>query len=470
MTENKGVEEVTDNPHSKEAAIEVYDIIDGLKNGVIILEKEFRRNQETLQSKQEELEAQAEELEIQNEELRENYNALQKSEEINSRLASIVESSDDAIISKTLGGVIISWNAGAERMFGYTAGEVIGKNVSILNPPGHYDEIPGILNRIRNGERVEHFETVRMRKDRKLIDISITVSPIKDKSGAIVGASSIKRDITEQKQMEKELQDKQEELEIQTEELELQNEEIRTNNLELHDTKMQSELYLDLMGHDISNMHQIAISQLELAAEIMDETGRLEKDNKELIDTSLKTLQRSARLIEDVRNIQNVKAGDYQLETIDLRKMLKDVVRANSGISNRKVTINYTPVDCCFVKATPLLKDVLDNLVDNAIKHNKGSPVITIKVHQINDNGHQLYRVAVEDNGVGVPDPLKGEIFNRLKRGKTIARGTGLGLFIVKTLVESYKGKVSVEDRVPGDHTKGSRFIIYLPVAEENGE
>jgi len=115
-------------------------------------------------------------------------------------LSALIESADDAIISKTLQGIITSWNAGAERVFGYTADEVIGKSITILIPAGHEDEEPAILARLRAGERIEHYETVRVRKDGRLIDISLTVSPIKGPNGHIIGASKIARDITEQRQ------------------------------------------------------------------------------------------------------------------------------------------------------------------------------------------------------------------------------------------------------------------------------
>ncbi|MDQ3918174.1 MAG: PAS domain S-box protein, partial [Acidobacteriota bacterium] len=121
------------------------------------------------------------------------------------RLAAIIESADDAIISKTLEGVITTWNKGAQRIFGYTADEVIGKPVTILFPPDHLDEEPGILARIRAGERIEHYETVRLRKDGTLIDISLTVSPILADDGRIIGASKIARDITEQRRAQHEL-------------------------------------------------------------------------------------------------------------------------------------------------------------------------------------------------------------------------------------------------------------------------
>src|SRR5208282_1707675 len=125
-----------------------------------------------------------------------------RADEYANRLASIVEFSDDAIISKDLKGVINSWNAGAQRLFGYTAEEAIGKPITVLIPPERRDEEPGILDRIRRGERIDHYETVRMRKDGSLVDISLTVSPLKNADGKIIGASKIARDISERKREE----------------------------------------------------------------------------------------------------------------------------------------------------------------------------------------------------------------------------------------------------------------------------
>jgi PAS domain S-box-containing protein len=422
--------------------------------------------EKALQVRQEELEVQAEELEVQNQELRENNDALQRSEAINSFFTAIIESSDDAIISKSLDGSIMSWNASAERMFGYTADEVIGKNVSLLVPPGHDDEIPGILGRIKNGLCVEHLETVRMSKEGKLIDVSITISPIKNKSGMIIGASSIKRDITERKRSEEALQQKQEELEVQAEELEVQNEEIITNNNEIQDAKMQAELFLDLMGHDISNMHQIAMGQLELAQVIMGENGRLEQDNKELIDTSVSVLKRSAQLVENVRKLQKIRAGDFKLESIDVCRLIADVVEENS-LGYGKINVISHPGNTYFVRANPLLKDVFTNIIGNAIKHSKGKASISVDVNKIDKNGHTLCLISIEDDGPGIPDELKEKIFHRFNRGQTDVKGTGLGLYLVRTMIHNFGGQVKVENRIPGDYKLGSRFLVYLPVAED---
>ena len=125
-----------------------------------------------------------------------------RSEEMLSHLAAVIEYSDDAIITKTLNGIISSWNPGAQRLFGYTAAEAIGKPVTMLIPDNHLDEEPGILDRLRRGERIDHYETIRRRKDGELINVSLTVSPIKDGTGRIIGASKIARDITRQKRAE----------------------------------------------------------------------------------------------------------------------------------------------------------------------------------------------------------------------------------------------------------------------------
>jgi PAS domain S-box-containing protein len=544
-----------------------------------------------------------------------------QAEEAHSQLAAIVESSSDAIISKTLDGIITSWNKGAEEVYGYKQEEVIGKPISTLAPPGHPDEVPRILERIKHGEVIVYYDTQRVRKDGRQIDVSLTVSPIKDINGHIIGASTIARDITERKQFEmareqllgdlktktceleqlnEELSVKTEELAVQSEELECANEELRTHNEELqnmtrslHETsdyldklinyasapiivwdpkfnitrfnhaferlsgymakeiigedlsilfppdsrkeslekikrtlegeqwesveipilhksggisivlwnstniygednsllatiaqgqditsrkqaekelvesESQAELYLDLMGHDISNMHQIITGQLEIAEDILREEGRLEGDDKELIDTSIKTLDRAAKLIDNVRKLRRLRSGDYHIEPIDLSALLEEVLKDYSNIPEREITIKYTPDGARLVRANALLKDVFTNILDNAIKHTSGQLILAVNISHVSHDGKSYYRVALDDNGKGIPDDKKEEVFDRFKRGDTEARGTGLGLYIVKTLIEGFGGHVEVLNRVLEDYTKGTRFLIYLPVMEE---
>ncbi len=429
-------------------------IIKELQDQINSLVVEIHSKDEELQLQKEELQAQNEELEVQKEEL-EAHNRdltvhnielaklaviLRESEERCQRLVSVVESSEDAIIAKTLDGVITDWNAAAERMFGYSAGEAIGKNVSMLVPPGYPNEIPSILDKIKNGVHVEHYETVRKRKDGKIIDVSVTVSPIKNNTGRIIGVSSIKRDITDNKRFEEELKE----------------------------AKQQAELYLDLMGHDISNMHQIAMGQLELASELINEEGGLKVEEKELLEMPLEILNRSARLIDNVRNLQRMRRGEFKEEIIDLNDLLSDIVKEYEFLGpSHSITFIGNGSRC--VMANKLLHDVFSNLVGNAIKHSNGNNIdVNIKLENAVENGVNYFRVSVEDNGPGIPDELKDTIFNRLQRGQTKARGLGLGLYLVKTLVDSYHGKVWVENRVIADHTKGSRFVVLLPAMEDS--
>ncbi len=293
--------------------------------------------------------------------------------------------------------------------------------------------------------------------------------------------------LIKQKESEQSLQEKMEEIEVQSEEIEVQNEELRTNldelteltrslreseererarSEDLKEAKSQAELYLDIMGHDLSNMHQIALSQLELAQEIMEDEGKLVGEDIEMIATPIETLQRSARLIENVGKLQKLRAGEYRVESIDAGRMLAEVVEEHAA-RGTGATINCTLARGCLVKANPLLKEAFTNLVGNAIKHSQGTPTINIAMSRVAENGSSFCLIAVEDNGPGIPDEKKGEIFHRFKRGQTQAKGTGLGLYIARTLVENFKGRILVEDRVPGDYTKGSKFIVYLPVAED---
>lgn len=223
--------------------------------------------------------------------------------------------------------------------------------------------------------------------------------------------------------------------------------------------KAQAELYLDLMGHDINNMHQIALGYLEMALEKYPDDDILLKPTE--------VLRRSARLIRNVRKLQNLNEGKYQTREIDLCRLLADLQSDMGSKTNKRVTLNLNGCEQCLVRANELLGDVFENLASNAIKHTGDSEEIVIGLNVRENNQVRYYRVTVDDDGPGIHDKFKGVVFNRALKGTAMAKGIGLGLYLVKTVVESYDGKVWVVDRVPGDHTKGARFIVMLPAAEK---
>jgi PAS domain S-box-containing protein len=227
---------------------------------------------------------------------------------------------------------------------------------------------------------------------------------------------------------------------------------------ELKAAKAQAELYLDLMGHDINNMHQIALGYLELALS-MPADARPD----EMLEKPIEVLQRSAQLIKNVRKLQKLKEGVFQGQEIDVCNVLIDVQREMGAVPHKAIVLNMNGCECCHVRANELLHDVFANLVSNAIKHTGERADIVVDLDVMKDNGGQSCRVSVEDNGPGIPDDFKSKVFNRMLKGTDKAKGIGLGLYLVKSLVESYGGRVWVEDRVPGDHTKGARFVVMLP-------
>lgn len=231
---------------------------------------------------------------------------------------------------------------------------------------------------------------------------------------------------------------------------------------ELKAAKQQAELYLDLMGHDINNLHQIALGYLELARDMP--AG---EEQTIFMDKPVEVLQRSAQLIQNVRKLQKLHDGLFKTELIDVFKVLSDVQQEFGAVPHKPVTLNFNGCERCCVRTNELLHDVFANLVSNAIKHTGDRAEIVIDLDVVNCNGGRYYRVLVEDNGPGIPDDFKAKIFDRMLKGTNNAKGMGLGLYLVKSLVDSYGGQVWVEDRVFGDHTKGAKFVVMLPAIEK---
>ncbi|WP_424356724.1 PocR ligand-binding domain-containing protein [Methanocella sp. MCL-LM] len=229
---------------------------------------------------------------------------------------------------------------------------------------------------------------------------------------------------------------------------------------EIQKARMQAELYLDLMGHDITNINMIVLGYLELARNTTQEN----REHVESLDKSSEVLQRSTRLIQNVRTLQKLQDIVVPTEPVDVCQVLQEIRQEYGSIPGKTVDLNLNGLKCCTVRANYLLNEVFANLVSNAIKHTRGPADIRIDLGIVEENGEKYCRVRVIDNGPGIPEDFKKKIFNRMLKGTDKAKGMGLGLYLVKSLVDSYHGKVWVEDRVPGDYTKGAKFVVILPL------
>ena len=400
-------------------------------------------------------------------------NKLEKSLE---RLATVVRDSNDAIILFDLNGVILQWNHGAEQMYGYSEKDALGINILNIVPEDKREKDKEMMNSLRRGELVKSLETQRQTKDGRILEVWLTITVLYDESGKSYAIATTERDITERNKIEGELIQARESLERKvqerTKELEKANmglkalaEERKRAEDESVKAKEQTQLYLDLMSHDINNLNQTAMGFLELALNTLESKKMIELDNKLLIEKPFKALTDSSALINNVRKLQRLMEEGVKTKPIDISEILKGLNVHSLYPEGRDITINIQPVPHYMVEANELLHDVFSNLITNAIKHSEeGKPVtIDVKVDPVKENGQLFYKCIVEDNGPGIPDEMKTKLFHRFQRGTTKTQGKGLGLYLVRTLVEGYHGKVWVEDRVPLDHTKGARFVVMLP-------
>jgi len=231
----------------------------------------------------------------------------------------------------------------------------------------------------------------------------------------------------------------------------------------LEASKKQIDIYMDLMSHDINNMNQIAMSFLEIALQSI----KLDDSEQELLKKPLSTLESISLLISHISKLRKSGEG-LSKENYDLCASLLDVIADYSNVPGRDVTINYRPVRDCLIFANDLVVDVFSNLIGNSIKHSDPNVplVINVRVERVREDDKAYYRVSVEDNGMGIPDEFKDRSFNKFERGMAKVSGKGLGLFLVKTLVEDFNGNVWIENRVPGDYSKGARFVVLLPAVE----
>src|SRR6185312_1335793 len=296
-------------------------------------------------------------------------------EEKQATLAAIVSSSDDAIISKTLFGIITSWNQAANKMFGYTEAEVIGKHISIIIPPDRMDEETMIIENIRCGKKIKHFETVRIAKDGRKLNISLTVSPIRDKAGKIIGASKIARDITEKMQIEKQRL-------LYTEKLKQLN-------------KYKDE-FMAMASHELKTPLTIIKANLD----IMD-LKMQQDENLVFVQNTLKQVGKLNKLINDLLDISKIQAGKLELKLadFDMTDLLKEMIHNLQPTTEIKIHLKNTNDNLPAYGDRDRIGLVIINLLGNAIKYAPDSN--EIKVGAI--KSHDAIIVSIEDKGIGIP-------------------------------------------------------------------
>ncbi len=359
--------------------------------------------------------------------------------ELQERLAAIVESSEDAIVSKDLNGIIQSWNRGAERIFGYTSDEVIGKPVSILAAPERQDEFPKIIDRIRRGERVEHYETKRQTKDGRVLNVSLTVSPIRDASGTIIGASKVARDITDRVRAE---------------------EALRESNAALSRANADLEQFAYSASHDLQEPLRMVSTYSEMLRRKFG--GQLGPKGDEYIRYTVEGAQRMQQLLKDLLAYTQASVlGDEPAEDVDANQALQQALsnlHAAITTTGARVTHDDLPVVRMHLFQ---LEQVFQNLIGNAIRYRReDTPEIHVAAKWM--EGQWLF--SIRDNGIGIEPRYKERIFGMFKRLHSNAEypGTGMGLAICQRVIHRAGGRIWVESELG----RGSTFFFTAPAGE----
>ena len=371
--------------------------------------------------------------------------------EASDHLVAIVTSSDDAIVSKDLTGRIKSWNASAERIFGYSAEEAIGRSIHLIIPSDRRSEEDVVLERIRRGEQVDHFETVRRRKDGTFVEVSLTISPIRDSDGRIVGASKIARDISDRKRIEAD----RERLLVRAEQARVDAE--RANRVK--------DEFLATLSHELRSPLN-AIHGWALLA-----VGHLSEDSPPTLRRALEVIDRNVtlqlRLITDLLDISRFANGKLpiQHQRVDAAAVVGSVIdslRPDAAAKQIQVTPRIT-TDAFVSGDASRLEQVVRNVLANALQFTPRGGSVTITLELAGDQ----VEIAVTDNGEGIAPEFLPHVFDRFRQAdSTTTRrhgGLGLGLAVARHLVEAHGGEITAESAGSG---RGATFRIRLPLAE----
>jgi len=355
-----------------------------------------------------------------------------RSQEARGRLAAIVAYSEDAIISEDLGGIVTSWNDSARRMFGYTQEEMIGESIFRIVPRELHSEEREMLRRMRTGERIDHFETVRLAKDGSRIDVSLTISPVCDESGRVIGTSKIARDISARKKMENML---------------LQSEKIAATG------RMAATI-----AHEINNPLE-AVMNLVFLARQSSQSG----------SEAHRYLVTAENEVDRVSRIARTTLGYYRDRGTPTQLYLQEVIETALHIYSSKLKAQRISTECEFRQNRPVplrkgeMMQVFSNIFANSIDAMPGGGALHIRVSDATGESGDCVQATIEDNGVGIEEQNIAHIFEPFFTTKP-ETGTGIGLWVTKRLIEDSGGQIAVSSSTEPGHS-GTRLAIILPYA-----
>lgn len=362
-----------------------------------------------------------------------------KAERKREMLAALVDSSDDAIIARSKKGLINSWNRGAEIMFGHSKEEMLGKQIDITIPTEQREKEKALVDEVIQGRKAKTFETVRITKEGHRLPVSLTISPIENSRGNIIGASTIVRDISEQVQIRKQLQ---------------------LLNQELIKYSNYRDQFIGMASHELKTPITVIKTNLELL-DLKAKNG----DMKALISKTLSNIDKLTVLITDLLDVSRLQAGELQpvFKPFNFGELLQETIR-NVQLTNEthRIILKDTHGDITVYADKNRIEQVIVNLLTNAIKYSPQADKVIVTLKKVSEE----ILLSVSDFGIGIPEGQLEKVFSRFYRVEGLApsfSGLGIGLYISKNIIEQHGGKIWVESEV----NTGSTFRIKLPINQD---